>query len=109
MNRRVDIDARFLVLALILACDTPGGCGEGTGFEGHRQYQHRTKLEGDEAWNAECHDTSTLIATTAGSPNTATCTNKHHRMHVEPVTKASNEEIGSLIFCQCVHDDGGAD
>lgn len=101
-------DVIFIIL-LVGACDAPGGCGEGTGCEGQRQYRHRTQLEGNEAWNAECHDTSTLVATTAGSPNSATCTNKHHRMRVEAVTKASNEEMGAVVFCQCVYDDAGAE
>jgi hypothetical protein len=48
-----------------------------------------------------CFNTSMLLATTAGSPNGYSCNNKHHKMRVEPVTKAG-EEIGALVFCECV-------
>ncbi len=48
-----------------------------------------------------CLDYSSLLATTTGSPNSLHCNNKHHKMRVEPVTKAG-EEIGALVFCECV-------
>jgi hypothetical protein len=48
-----------------------------------------------------CFNSSVLVATTTGSPNGYSCNNKHHKMRVEPVTKAG-EEIGALVFCECV-------
>lgn len=48
-----------------------------------------------------CIDSATLVATTTGSPNEYSCTNKHHKMRVEASTKAG-EEIGALVFCECV-------
>lgn len=48
-----------------------------------------------------CFNSSVLLATTTGSPSGYSCNNKHHKMRVEPVTKAG-EEIGSLVFCECV-------
>lgn len=53
-------------------------------------------------WEAPCRDSSTLLATTTGSPNSITCPNKHHRLRVQPVTVAAREEIGALAFCECV-------
>lgn len=50
--------------------------------------------------NGPCSDTSTLIATTAGSPSSASCVNRLHRMHVQPVTQ-SGEEVGAVVFCEC--------
>jgi hypothetical protein len=50
--------------------------------------------------NGPCLDTSTLVATTAGSPNGFSCSNKLHRMKVETKVIAG-EEIGALVFCQC--------
>lgn len=47
-----------------------------------------------------CFNQSTLVATTAGSPNAAFCPNKKHKMRVDPVTK-SGEEIASLVVCEC--------
>jgi len=47
-----------------------------------------------------CVNEATLVATTSGSPNGATCDNQHHRMRVEPVTRAG-EEIAALVFCEC--------
>jgi len=93
----------FVLFLLSLAA-----CDEGGAFETSAAQNRRLKREADERWNGPCADESTLVATTAGSPNSFTCWNKHHRMRVDPVTKASNEEIGALVFCQCVYDDAGA-
>lgn len=48
-----------------------------------------------------CASESTLVATTSGSPSSATCPNRYHKMRVEPVTRAG-EEIAALVFCECV-------
>lgn len=47
-----------------------------------------------------CRDVTTLAATTAGSPNSATCPNKRHKMRVETRT-VSGDEIGVSVFCEC--------
>lgn len=96
---------RVLVLALTLAlfvgCDDPSG-------EKRRGEEARAA-----AWNGPCADTSWLLATTTGSPDTATCPNKMHRMRAQVATTASNEEIGALVICECRRDtdveDGGHD
>lgn len=51
--------------------------------------------------NSPCQDSSTLLATTAGSPDAFSCDNKNHRMRAETVTKAG-EEIGALVICECI-------
>ena len=66
------------------------------------------KRQKQEAWEEPCHDTSTLLATTAGSPNAFACPNKHHKMHVQISTTSSNEEVGALVFCECVSDNASA-
>lgn len=53
-------------------------------------------------WDEPCHDESYLLATTTGSLSEATCSNRLHRMHVQVATHPSNEEIGALVFCECV-------
>lgn len=61
------------------------------------------KKDEEKQFNGPCRDASTLVATTAGSPNYSVCTNRLHRMHVEPVTRAG-EEIAALVFCKCERD-----
>lgn len=56
-------------------------------------------------WEGPCKDESTLLATTAGSPNRFECSNKLHRMHVQVATTSSNEEAAALVFCECVRDE----
>jgi hypothetical protein len=87
--------ARIWILAL-LACV---GC-----LETRDETAQRREDEQQKQWNEPCRDTLTLAATTAGSPNGATCTNKLHRMIVETKTVGA-EEIGVAVFCKCVRDD----
>ena len=54
-----------------------------------------------EQWYGPCHDESSLLATTAGSPNSFKCPNKDHRMRVQVATHPSNEEAAALVFCEC--------
>jgi hypothetical protein len=49
---------------------------------------------------SKCHDSSTLLATTFGSPNEVQCEHPDHKMRVEIATK-NGEEIGSLVHCEC--------
>jgi hypothetical protein len=84
----------FIILALV----TLTGCEEISG-------EAAWKREAKEAWVAPCADTSWLLATTAGSPDHATCPNQKHRMRVQVATKSSNEEIGALVFCECPHNE----
>lgn len=51
-----------------------------------------------------CVDQVTLIATTAGSPNSAKCKHPQQKARVEVATKAG-EEIGVTVFCECHHED----
>lgn len=74
-----------------------------SGCNGPSPAQRRAQFEEDDS----CRDTSTLLATTSGSPNQATCPNKRHRMHVQVATTASHEEVGALVFCQCERGDAG--
>lgn len=60
--------------------------------------EHRRERE---AWHGPCADSATLLATTGGSPNTAACPNKRHRMR-SAVATAQGEEIGALVVCECV-------
>jgi hypothetical protein len=84
---------RVMVLAPLLLL----GCSELTG-EADRLRAERTMRE---AWEGPCADTSWLLATTAGSPDHATCPNKHQRMRVQVATHPSNEEAAALVFCEC--------
>lgn len=52
-------------------------------------------------WTEPCHDQSSLLATTAGSPDNFECPNKLHRMRVQVASKATNEEAAALVFCEC--------
>ena len=54
-----------------------------------------------EIYEGPCHDESSLLATTGGSPSHCKCPNKLHRMHVQVATHPSNEEAAALVFCQC--------
>jgi hypothetical protein len=62
----------------------------------HKRYE-RQKLE---AWNGPCADSSTLVATTTGSPSNHECTNKQHKMRVQ-VTTLAGEKVGALVLCEC--------
>lgn len=62
--------------------------------------QEQWRREEEYRRNGPCSDTSTLIATTAGSPSSVSCENRSHRMRVQPVTR-SGEEIGAVVFCEC--------
>jgi hypothetical protein len=88
-----------LLLVLVLtSCDF---------FDGTRDQRLLAEAR-DRAWNEPCADKSWLLATTAGSPDSASCPNKLHRMRVQVATTASHEEIGALVFCECHrHEDGG--
>lgn len=57
--------------------------------------------EEERAFNGECHDEATLIATSAGSPDKARCLNRRHKMRIEVSTKAG-EEVGAVVHCECV-------
>lgn len=61
------------------------------------------------AYEGPCSDTSWLLATTTGSPSTATCPNKAQHMRVQIASAPSNEEFGAVVFCECQRDgiDGG--
>ena len=52
-----------------------------------------------------CQDESSLLATTAASPNGFKCPNRDHVMRVEWKTLASNEEAAALVFCECKRDE----
>jgi len=76
------------------------------GFGGSVFYGvHAQRVEEDqrvhEATYGTCHDQSWLLATTAGSPDSARCPNVHQRMRVQVATTASHEEVGALVFCEC--------
>lgn len=49
-----------------------------------------------------CRDEAVLLASTAGSPSHASCHHAQHRMHIEVRTTPSQEEIGAVVFCECV-------
>ena len=87
---------RVAILAILLCV----GCDEHT-FDNYEEQAERRLAK---QWNEPCRDTLTLAATTAGSPNGATCTNKLHRMIVETKTVGA-EEIGVAVFCKCIRDD----
>lgn len=61
----------------------------------------KPRLQRERDWNEPCHDVSTLVATTTGSPDSFECPNKLHRMRVAASTK-SGEEVGAVVFCECV-------
>ena len=84
-----------LLCLLTLACET----------ETHEEAAERRAKE---AWVGPCHDTATLVATTAGSPSQAECPNRLHRMRIEVTAAPSNEEFGAVVFCECQRADGGA-
>jgi len=80
-----------VLLLAFTACENEGG------FE---SISHARERE----WNEPCHDQSSLLATTAGSPNQFVCPNKNHRMEVQVATHPSNEEAAALVFCRCVRE-----
>jgi hypothetical protein len=88
------------LVALALA-----GCDYLTGESNRRERVLRNK----ENWEKPCSDEAILLATTAGSPNEARCSNREHRMRIQVVTTQANEEIGSIAFCECqrIGKDGG--
>lgn len=55
----------------------------------------------DATWNGPCADTSTLLATTTGSPSMAVFTNKKQKMRVQIANVASPEEAAAVVFCEC--------
>jgi hypothetical protein len=88
----------FIAITLV-SCYDQDGCIATSDHD-----SRRWKREEEERWNAPCSDTSWLLATTAGSPDHATCPNKNHRMRVQVATNPSNEEAAALVFCECVRD-----
>jgi len=76
----------FFSVSLLSACN----------YEANERERIR-KLE----WERPCADDASLLATTAGSPNSLTCTNKYHRMRFEVQHARSGEEIGVLVVCEC--------
>lgn len=89
----------FIALLLLTACgrDPISGCEWSTGSN---EYEFQRCVQNYEYNKEACQDSATLVATTAGSPNGATCPNRHHRMRVVPATLAG-EEIGATVFCEC--------
>lgn len=74
-----------------------------------RKDAERWQREAEETWSGKCHDESWLLATTAGSPDRATCPHRLHRMRVQVATHPSNEEAAALVFCECVREQSGAE
>lgn len=83
---------RTALILLVLASFLASGCGDPNA---------QWKRERREAWEEPCHEVSWLLATTSGSPDRAECPNQRHKMRVQTVTVGANEEIGSLVFCEC--------
>jgi hypothetical protein len=52
-------------------------------------------------WEAPCRDESTLIATTAGSPDRAVCPNRQHKMRVAVTSGSTPNNAAAVIFCEC--------
>lgn len=78
------------LLALMVA-----GCDNGEDAQKHQRG----------VWEGPCHDESWLLATTSGSPSSAKCPNKNHRMRVQVASMASQEEAAALVFCECQRPD----
>src|SRR5574337_916558 len=95
----------YYPVAMLLGLSIGGTTILTTSMTGCDNVEDHYKQQKKEAWEEPCHDTSMLLATTAGSPNEFTCPNKHHRMQVQITTTASNEEVGALVFCQCMSED----
>lgn len=94
-----------LIVVSLVGCETE--CQRQAAIaESERLGEAKRQREADEAWEGRCLNHATLVATTAGSPSEQQCWNKHHRMRVEAATK-SGEEIGAVIFCECVEPDAG--
>ena len=87
-----------LWLAAILALGWIGHELVGCAREDVRASNERNRLYYLE--RAKCHDSSTLLATTFGSPDHTECDHPDHKMRVEAATK-NGEEIGSLVHCEC--------
>lgn len=79
-----------LILGILTACDSPEV----------QSPSRRRQID----WAEPCHDEAFLLATTAGSPERAECSNRLHRMHVQVATHPSNEEAAALVFCECERD-----
>lgn len=92
-------NAKAYMSAFLLFCT---GAASGCDVDNAVEQQRR------EAWEGRCRDTSTLLATTAGSPSEYTCRNRLHRMRVQVASAPAHEEFGALVFCQCIRD-GEAD
>ena len=89
----------LILLSVLVGCDEMNGVAD----------TRRREAEKVATWNAPCADKSWLLATTSGSPSEATCPNKEHRMRVQVATTPSQEEIGALVFCECVRASEAAD
>jgi hypothetical protein len=93
----------FIGLALFVnACEK---------YETQARYEQerRTKEYAEEelkTWIGECHDQSWLLATTFGSPDSAKCPNRKHKMKVQLASAPSHEEFGAVVFCECERDAG---
>jgi hypothetical protein len=85
----------MVVLVGLIGCDYLDGTAD----------LRRWKQESDERREGPCADVSWLLATTAGSPNEASCPNKRHKMRVQVATTSSHEEVGALVFCECQKED----
>jgi hypothetical protein len=94
-RRLVNALKDLLLLTILTGCN----------YEAKQEEARRQEL--DRIYNGPCRDEASLLATTAGSPNSLTCPNRQHRMRVEIKTSPSNEEIGALVFCECQRPDGG--
>jgi hypothetical protein len=90
----------LLLLALVSACNMPS-----QEQEQERERRRQQELR-DREWNEPCHDISSLLATTTGSPDYLECPNKRHHMRVTVATKATNEEAAALVFCECERPEG---
>lgn len=52
-------------------------------------------------WSGPCSDSVAVLGPT-GTSNAHACSNKSHRMRMEVKTSPSNEQIGAIVFCECV-------
>jgi hypothetical protein len=64
------------------------------------EYAKTEALRLQETAKLPCRDEVVLVATTAGSPNSHTCSHPQQKARVEVTTKAG-EEIGVTVFCEC--------
>jgi hypothetical protein len=77
--------------------------------DAERRDAEHWRHEAEESWSGKCHDESWLLATTAGSPDRATCPHRLHRMRVQVATHPSNEEAAALVFCECAREQGSVE